>query len=423
MSMQRRDFLKAGVAAAAAAGLAGCAGMPGGGAKARVVVVGGGYGGATAAKYIRILDPSIEVVLVEPNEAFVSCPISNLVLGGFKSMADITTPYTGLSANHGVRIVRDMATAIDADKRQVRLAKGETLAYDRVIVSPGIDFIAGAIPALASADAQERVPHAWKAGPQTVALRRQLEAMRDGGVYVLAIPQAPYRCPPGPYERACQVAAYFKARKPRSKVLILDANADVTSKGPLFKKAWAELYQGIVEYRGNSRAVDVDLRGGTVKLEFDDVKGDVLNVVPPMKAGAIADRFITANNRWCGVDWLTFESQAAKGVHILGDATLSAPVMPKSGHMANGHGKACAAAVVALLNGEAPNPAPTLTNTCYSFVSESEVVHVASVHKYDTKDRTFKTVPGSGGVSAGRNELEAGYALNWARNIWADTLT
>ncbi len=421
MKMQRRDFLVAGAAAAALAGLSGCAGMPGG-SKARVVVVGGGYGGATAAKYIRLLDPSIEVVLVEPNEAFVSCPISNLVLGGFKTIADITTPYTGLASNHGIRIVRDMATAIDADKKQVRLARGEALSYDRVIVSPGIDFIAGAIPALASAEAQARVPHAWKAGPQTLALRKQLEEMPDGGVYVLSIPEAPYRCPPGPYERACQVAAYFKAKKPKSKVLVLDANADVTSKGPLFKKAWADLYKGILEYRGGSKAVDVDLRAGAVKLEVEDVKGAVLNVIPPMKAGAIADPFITANKRWCGVDWLTFESQAAKGVHILGDSTLSAPLMPKSGHMANAQGKACAAAVVALLNGEAPNPAPVLTNTCYSFVSGTEVVHVASVHKYDTKDRTFKTVPGAGGVSAARNELEAGYAMNWARNIWADTL-
>ncbi len=325
MSMQRRDFLKAGAAAAAAAGLAGCAGVPGAGTKARVVVVGGGYGGATAAKYIRMFDPSIEVTLVEPNESFISCPISNLVLGGFKTMNDITTPYTGLVRNHGVTIVRDMATAIDVDRKQVRLAKGAPLPFDRVIVAPGIDFIDGAIPALASADAQARVLHAWKAGPQTIALRRQLEDMPDGGVYVLSIPEAPYRCPPGPYERACQVAAYFKLRKPRSKVLILDANADVTSKGPLFKKAWAELYKGIVEYRGNSKAVDVDLRAGTVKLELDDVKGNVLNVVPPMKAGRIADPFITANKRWCEVDWLTFESKAAKGVHLLGDALQIAP--------------------------------------------------------------------------------------------------
>ena len=282
--------------------------------------------------------------------------------------------------------------------------------------------MAGAIPALASAQAQERVPHAWKAGPQTVALRRQLEEMPDGGVYILAIPPSPYRCPPGPYERACQVAAYFKAKKPKSKVLVLDANGDVTSKGPLFKKAWAELYKGIIEYRPNSRAVDVDLRAGVVKLEVEDVKGDVLNVIPPMKCGKIADAFITANNRWCEVDWITYESKAAKGVHLIGDSTLSAPGMPKSGHMANAHGKACAAAVVALLNGEAPNPSPTLTNTCYSFVSESQVVHVASVHKYDAAARTMKSVPGSGGVSPAMNELEADFALNWARNIWADTL-
>ena len=423
MSMQRRDFLKAGVAAAAAAGLAGCAGVPGSGSRSRVVVVGGGYGGATAAKYIRLFDPSIEVVLVEPNREFVSCPLSNLVIGGFKTMNDITTPYTGLERNHGVRIVHDMAIAIDPDRRQVRLARGEPLSFDRVIVAPGIDYIPGAIPALENADVQARVLHAWKAGPQTVQLRRQLEDMPDGGVYVLAIPEAPYRCPPGPYERSCQVAAYFKARKPKSKVLILDANGDVTSKGPLFKKAWAELYKGIVEYRPNSKAVDVDLRAGAVKLELEDVRGSVLNVLPPMKAGRVADPFITANRRWCEVDWLTYESRAAKGVHLLGDALQIAPLMPKSGHMANAHGKACAAAVVALLNGEAPNPSPTLSNACFSFVSGTQVVHVASVHKYDVSARTMKAVPGAGGVSAQMSEMEEEDALNWAHNIWADTLT
>jgi NADPH-dependent 2,4-dienoyl-CoA reductase/sulfur reductase-like enzyme len=272
------------------------------------------------------------------------------------------------------------------------------------------------------AQAQEKVLHAWKAGPQTVALRRQLEAMADGGVFVISIPEAPYRCPPGPYERACQVASYLKSAKPRAKVLILDANADVTSKGPLFKKAWADLYPGMVEYRPNSKAVDVDVRGGAVKLEVDDVKGAVLNVLPPMKAGAIAAPFITANQRWCEIDWLTYESKAAKGVHLLGDSVLSAPLMPKSGHMANAQGKACAAAVVALLRGEAPSAAPTLSNTCYSWVSDKLVVHVASIHKYDTKDRTMKTVPGSGGVSPAMNEMEVEYAVNWAHTIWADTL-
>ncbi|HRE13027.1 MAG TPA: NAD(P)/FAD-dependent oxidoreductase, partial [Usitatibacteraceae bacterium] len=365
---------------------------------------------------------SMEVVLVEPNDVFVSCPISNLVLGGFKTIADVTTPYTGLEKNHGIRIVRDRATAVDPGKREVRLAGGGALAFDRVIVSPGIDFIPGAIPGLAAPGAADRVLHAWKAGPQTVQLRRQLEQMRDGGVYVLSVPEAPYRCPPGPYERACQVANYFKAAKPRSKVLVLDANGDVTSKGPLFKKAWSELYKGIVEYRPNSKAVDVDARAGVVKLELEDVKGDVINVVPPMKAGAIADPFITANRRWCEVDWLTYESKAAPRVHILGDALQIAPAMPKSGHMANAQAKACAAAVVALMGGEAPNPAPTLTNTCYSFVSKDLVVHVASVHKYDRRDRTMKAVPGAGGVSSAMNEVEADYALNWAANIWSDTL-
>lgn len=422
MSMNRRDFLQATTAAATLAALSGCATV-GKASKARVVVVGGGYGGATAAKYIRMYDPGIEVILVEPNEAFVSCPISNLVLGGFKTIADVTTPYTGLSNNHGVQVVRDMATAIDTEKKQVRLAKGDAISYDRVIVAPGIDFMYEALPGLNNAAAQAQILHAWKAGPQTVALRKQLEAMPDGGVYVLSMPEAPYRCPPGPYERVCQVAAYFKAAKPKSKVLLLDANGDVTSKGPLFKKAWNDLYKGIIEYRPNSKAVDVDVKGNAVKLEFDDVKAGVLNVLPPMKAGNIAAPFITANKRWCEIDWLTYESKVVPGVHLLGDALQIAPAMPKSGHMANGHGKACAAAIVALLNGQPPSQAPTLSNTCYSFVSDKLVVHVASVHKYDTKDKTMKAVPGSGGVSSAMNELEASYAMNWAKNIWADTLS
>jgi len=423
MSMNRRHFLQVGGAAGVAtlAALSGCATV-GKASKARVVVVGGGYGGATAAKYIRLFDPGIDVTLVEPNEAFVSCPISNLVLGGFKTIADVTVPYDGLSRNHGVKVIRDYATAIDAEKKQVRLANGGTLVYDRVIVSPGVDFIPGAIPGLAAAGADAKVLHAWKAGPQTVALRKQLEAMPDGGVYVLSVPEAPYRCPPGPYERACQIAAYFKIAKPKSKVLVLDANGDVTSKGPLFKKAWNDLYKGIIEYRPNSKAVDVDASTNTLKLELDDVKGDVINLLPPMKAGKIADPFITANKRWCEVNWVTFESKAVPNVHLLGDALQIAPAMPKSGHMANAHGKACAAAVVALLNNEAPNPSPTLTNTCYSFVSPTQVVHVTSVHKYDEKDKTMKAVPGSGGVSSAMNELEASYAMNWAKNIWADAL-
>ena len=418
--MQRRQFLKAG-GATLAASLAGCASMMAAPVKARVAVVGGGYGGATAARYLRMLDPAIDVVLVEPNEAFVSCPISNMVLGGFKTLADITVSYQGLE-KHGVRVVHDSATAIDIERRQVRLSRGDAVSFDRVIVSPGVDFMWEALPAMATAEGQASVLHAWKAGPQTAALRRRLEAMPDGGVFVLAVPEAPYRCPPGPYERACQVAAYFRTAKPKSKVLLVDANADVISKGALFKKAWAELYKDIIEYRPNSKAVDVDVRASVVKLEFADVRGDVLNVLPPMKAGNIAAPFITVNQRWCEVDWLTYESKAVAGVHVLGDSLQIAPLMPKSATMANGQAKVCAQAVVALLNGKEPNPSPTLLNTCYSMVSDKMAIHVASVHKYDEKDRTMKAVPGAGGLSAAMNEREGVYAMSWAKNIWADTL-
>ncbi|MEY4653428.1 MAG: Sulfide dehydrogenase [flavocytochrome c] flavoprotein chain precursor [Pseudomonadota bacterium] len=423
--MKRRQFIQA-ASAAGVLGLAGCA-TTGGNTGPHVVVVGGGYGGATAAKYVRMWsDYGIRVTLVEPNATFVSCPISNLVIGGSKTIADVTSSYENLERRHGVRIVRDFVSTIDAEKRLLTLAGGAQLAYDRLILSPGIDFMLEALPGLNRPGAQDQVLHAWKAGPQTVALRRQLEAMPDGGVFAMTIPQAPYRCPPGPYERACQVASYFKKSKPRSKVLILDENDDVTSKGALFKKAWAERYAGIVEYRSKHKLMDVDVAGKTLKFDFnDDVKAAVLNVIPAMRAGDIAVRtgLATANKRWCEVDFLTFESKAARNVHVLGDATQSAPGMPKSGHMANQHGKTCAAAVVALLSGRTVNAMPVYNNTCYSFVSDSEVVHVASVHRYDAAQKTMLTVPGSGGLSPAANELEGFYAMGWARNIWADTLS
>jgi sulfide dehydrogenase [flavocytochrome c] flavoprotein subunit len=425
--MQRRQFIQTSALGSAAGvmGLSGCA-TTAGGSGPKVVVVGGGYGGATAAKYVRMWsDYGIQVTLVEPNAAFVSCPISNLVIGGSKTMADITTPYDNLARRHGVNVVKDSVTAIDPGARKVKLASGGELAYDRLILSPGIDILSDTLPGLAKPGAQDKVLHAWKAGPQTLALRRQLESMRDGGVYAISIPLAPYRCPPGPYERACQVAHYFSKAKPKSKVLILDENDDVTSKGPLFKKAWAERYKGIIEYRPKHKVVDVDAATNTLKFDFnDDVQADVLNVLPMMRAGAIAVNtgLATANKRWCEVDFLTHESKAAANIHVLGDSIQIAPLMPKSGHMANQHGKTCAAAVVALLTGKQVNPMPIYNNTCYSFVSDEDVVHVASVHRYDADKKTMLTVPGSGGVSAAANELEGRYALAWARNIWADTL-
>ncbi len=424
--MQRRELLKA-ASAAGALGLAGCAtttsAVP---EKARVLVVGGGYGGATAAKYLRLLSGhSLDVVLVEPNDAFVSCPTSNLVLGGSKTMADITLPYATLASVHGVRLVKDTVSAIDPVKKSVQLASGASIRYDKLVLAPGVDLMWDSVAGAKEANAQGSVLQAWKAGPETLALRRQLEAMRDGGVYAITIPEAPYRCPPGPYERACQVASYFKASKPNSKVLILDANPDVTSKGALFKKVWAEQYKGMVEYRAQHKAVALDAKTGTLKLEVrEDVRADVLNVLPSMRAGAIAVQSGLANSnaRWCGVNYLNFESTAAKDVHIVGDAIQLASGMPKSGHMANAQAKVAAAAIVAELNGWALDPAPMLTNTCYSFVDAKNVIHVASVHEYVAAERTFKTVAGSGGVSSAPNELEAVYGWNWARTIWADAL-
>jgi sulfide dehydrogenase [flavocytochrome c] flavoprotein subunit len=419
-AFDRRDFLKLSGAPGALAAT-GCATT--GGAKARVVVIGGGFGGATAAKYIRMWSPAIEVVLVERNTDFVSCPISNLVFGGSKTMADITYGYSGLK-RYGVQVVRDTAFEIDTAARTVKLVRGGDLKYDRLVVSPGIDFMFEDINGYAEAMIAKRVLHAWKAGPETVALQKQLAEMRDGGVYVLSVPLAPYRCPPGPYERASQVAQYFKKHKPRAKVLIVDANPDVTSKGKLFKQAWADLYPGMIEFRGNSKAIGVDAKTNTVRLEVEDVNGDVLNVVPPQRAGDIAVKagLITANDRWCGVDWRTTESTVAKGVHVLGDATLSAPAMPKSGSMANQQAKVCAAAVVAMIDGREPNPDPKIVNMCYSYVSDDEVIHVTSVHELDAGKKTFVAVKGAGGLSSARNALEAKYAWAWAQNIWSDML-
>jgi sulfite dehydrogenase len=423
MALNRRDFVRWMSAGAGVAAMAGCAGTGGGPTVGRVVVIGAGYAGATAAKYIRMWSPDIDVTLIERDGEFISCPLSNLVVGGSKSLADISVSYDGL-AKYGVKRVRDDAVAVDPVRREVRLAAGATLGYDRLIVAPGVDFQYDTLPGLASAEAQGRVLHAWKAGAQTVALRKQLEAMRDGGVYVLHIPKAPYRCPPGPYERACQVAHYFKSAKPKSKVLILDANEDVMSKKGLFMAAWNGPYKGIVDYHPNSELEDVDAATLTAKLQFGGVKSDVLNVVPPHRAGNIAQTagLITANNRWCGVNWQTMESVKVPGVHVLGDATLAAQLMPKSGHMANQHAKVCAAAVIALIKNEPVNTQPMMVNTCYSFVDDKNVIHVASVHAYDATAHTMLPVKGAGGLSDKANELEGAYAFSWARNIWSDML-
>jgi sulfite dehydrogenase len=423
MLMKRRDFLKVGAAAGAMASLYGCAG--GGGARGHVVVVGGGYGGATVAKYLRMWsEGGVQVTLIERNPTFISCPISNLVIGGTKTMEDITASYDNLKSKWGVRVIQDDVVGVDAAKRTVKLAKGGDMSYDRLVLSPGVDFMFGEIPGLNNAAAQGKILHAWKAGPQTVALRQQLEAMKDGGTYAIAIPKAPYRCPPGPYERACLVANYFKAAKPKSKVVILDANEDVQSKKALFVKAWSDLYKGIIEYRPNSEVKDVEVATNTAVLEFDKFKADVLNVIPPHRAGDIAAKsgIKLVNNRWVDINWLSMESTSTPGIHVLGDAIFPAPTMPKSGHMANQHGKLAAAAIINMLSGQEPNPTPVVMNTCYSFVDSKNAIHVASIHQYDTATKVVQPVKGAGGVSAARNELEGKAAMGWAKNIWADML-
>jgi sulfite dehydrogenase len=419
----RRQVLGAGLAASVAMPLLGCATAGGGPSIGRVVVVGAGFGGATAARYLRMWGGNVEVTLVEREPVFVSCPLSNLVLGGHKQLAELTVPYAGLEAL-GVQRIQGQAVGLDAQAKQVHLADGRKLPYDRAIVAPGVDFMLDQVEGLATPAAQAKILHGWKAGPQTLALRRQLEAMPDGGVYALTIPKVPYRCPPGPYERACAVASYFKQHKPRAKILVLDANPEIQSKRQLFERAFAELYKGMIEYRPNNELVQVDAATNTAKLEFDDVRADVLNVVPPQRGADIARSagLLNMNARWIGVNWLTMECTGAPGVHALGDAVFSAPLMPKSGHIANQHAKVAAAAVIQLLKGEPVDSAPVMMNTCYSFVSANEAIHIATVHQYDATEKTFKTVPGSGGLSAAASQLEGRYALSWAQNIWADML-
>ncbi|OIQ97403.1 sulfide dehydrogenase [flavocytochrome c] flavoprotein chain precursor [mine drainage metagenome] len=433
MQIKRRDFIKLASTGLAGASLLG-AGMPAF-ARAtrppigRVVVIGGGYAGATAAKYLRMWSlGAIEVIVVEANQQFVSCPLSNLVLGGSKTINDLTFGYDILKAQHGIQWVQDTVTAIDADAKKVTMLRGE-LSYDRLIIAPGVDFIYDELPMLQSAVAQSQIPHAWKAGWQTVNLRKQLEAMPDGGVFVMSIPKAPYRCPPGPYERAAQVAYYFKSHKPKSKVIVLDANADIVSKKGLFTKVFNEEYAGIIDYRPNSIVVDVDVKTRTVKTEFETVQADVLNVIPRQRAGkptqivSIDHQKRGLNNidaRWCEVDFLSYESKLATNVHVIGDAVSAA--LPKSAHMATNQAKICANAIVQLMAGLAPDPVPVFANTCYSYVTDKSAMHVANVYRYDAVKKIMVSAEG-GGVSAKPSEQEGEYAAAWAKNIWADCLT
>ena len=423
MQFSRRQWLLGASSTAFLATLSACASRPGG-ELGHVVVVGGGYGGATAAKHIRLWsEGKIAVTLIERQTNFISCPMSNLVIGGTRKIDDLTFSYDGLR-KLGVNVITGEVSRIDTGNKKARLTNGDEIAYTRVVVSPGVDFMGDQIAGLDAAG--DVAPHAWKAGAQTVLLRQQLESMKDGGVAVIAMPKAPYRCPPGPYERACQIANYFKTHKPKSKVILLDGNEDVQSKKALFTKVWKEDFGQHFEYRNNALVTEIDVATKTVTTELGDrIKADVLNIIPPQRAGEIAKQtgLITANDRWCGVDWRTMESVAAPGVHVLGDATLSAPLMPKSGHMANQHGKTAAAAIVEVLSGREPWNDVMMANTCYSYVDNKRVIHVASVHKYNSEKKTMEVVPGASGVSKEPNEQEGIYGWAWAQTIWGNMLT
>lgn len=394
-------------------------------AKPHVIVVGGGFAGATVAKYLRVWGQgAIAVTLLERNRLFASCPISNLVLAGERSLADITIGYSGL-AQLGVEVIHTQVERIDPEKRRVMCSDGVVLSYDRCVLAPGVDFLTDDIPGLASDNAKNRFPHAYKAGPQTLMLRRQLEAMPDGGVFAMTVPRVPYVCPPGPYERASVIGDYLRRYKPRSKVLILDANDGVVSKRPLFLQAWAENYPELIDYRPNMTLRDVDTGNGSVIFDFDELKADVWNVIPPQRMGKVGHSLgmKMANDRWAQVDWLTLESVSHPGIHVIGDATFSAPLMPKSGHMANQQAKVLAAALVNLYSGQEINRHPKVMNTCYSFVSFEQAMHVATIFDYNDEQRTFLSIPKSGGLSETASKLEARYAMSWAQNIWADSLS
>jgi sulfide dehydrogenase [flavocytochrome c] flavoprotein chain len=415
----RRRFLtttSTSLGALAVAALPGCAMLRGetdATSRRRVVVVGGGWGGATAAKYVRLADPSIEVVLLEPNRKFVSCPFSNLVLSGVRGIGALTFGYGGLR-EYGVKVRHEAATAIEPDARRVRVEDG-VLTYDRVIVAPGVDFLLDQVEGLAAAG--DTVLHAWKAGPQTVALARQLHGMPDGGVFVLTVPPVAYRCPPGPYERICQVAWYLKHNKPKAKLIVLDANQNIVSKTALFRAAW-RAYPNI-EYRASSRAARVDPGTREVTTDFGDkVRYDVVNLIPPQRAGAIAVQadLVGADKRWCEVDHVTYESVKHRDVHVIGDSTTGLPV-PKSGTIANAMGKICANAVVSLLNGRPAAAVPPL-NTCYSWVSDREAMAVVNAYRIDSG----KVVQIEQKLTPGASELCAQQAEAWARSIWTDIL-
>jgi sulfide dehydrogenase [flavocytochrome c] flavoprotein subunit len=421
MSLSRRAFLTA-MPLLAVPRLAGAQAGAG-----RIVIIGGGFGGASAARFARDNFPGLDVTLIERSRSFTTCPYGNLVLAGRRDIASITFGYERLAAR-GVRVVHQSVTGVDAARKRVRLADNAEVPYDRLIMSPGIDLRWGAIEGYDEA-ASARMPHGWIPALQPITvLRQQLEAMPDGGVFLMTIPDNPFRCPPGPYERISMVADYLKRAKPRSKIIALDAKNGF-SKQPLFQDAWEELYPGMVEWRGASndgRVQRVNAREMEVETEFGDkLKGAVINVIPPQMAASIAREAGLANaSGWCPVKPVTFESAQVPDIHVLGDATIAAP-MPKSGFAASSHAKQAVACIAASLAGRPPPPA-NYFNTCYSHVGADYGISIVGVFR-GTPERLME-VEGSGGISprnatmtptrrAEHRRLESIYADGWYESI------
>lgn len=397
------------------------------GAGKRVVIVGGGMGGATAAKYIKMADPSIDVTLIEANKNYHTCFLSNEVLGGNRDIKSIRFGYDKLK-KRGINVVHDLVTAIDPAAKKVRIKSGKSFSYDACIVSPGISFKWDAIDGY-DAKVAEKIPHAWKAGPQTTLLRKQIHAMKDGGVMVIVAPPNPFRCPPGPYERASQIAWYLKQHKPKSKIMILDSKGKFSKMG-LFTAGWQRHYgygtdNSMIEWIGGNsggkvKAIDTSKKVAIGDVDFDY---DVINVIPPQKAGKIAFAADLVNDKgWCPVNQQTFESTRHKDIYVVGDASVASP-LPKSGYAASSEAKVCAAAVVAKLNGKSA-PVPSYVNTCYSIITPSDAMSVAMVYRY--KGGKIIKVKGSGGLtpsdaSDAMRQREVGYAHSWFKNITHDT--
>jgi sulfide dehydrogenase [flavocytochrome c] flavoprotein subunit len=393
--------------------------------RARVVVIGGGFGGATAARYLRLIAPSIQVTLVEPAKQYITCPMSNDYIAGERDFQSLVRSYAPLRAQR-IELIHDTVTRIDPAGRRVFLRAGNPLRYDRLVVSPGIDFQWGAIAGYDEA-ASQRVPHAWKAGDQSRLLHDQLQAMPNAGTVVIAVPAAPYRCPPGPYERVSLIAHYLTTYKRRAKVLVLDAKNEFI-KQALFEQGWAELYpRGMIEWvplDKGGRVTAVDPRAMTVTAEGDVHRGDVINVIPPQRAGALAHTSgLTDRTGWCPVDPRTFESTIHRNIHVIGDACI-AGAMPKSGVSANTQAKVAAQAIVDLLNDRAPQP-PSFLNACFSLVGPTWGISVAAVYEVG-KDNTIVAVKGAGGVSPldatqRHRRLESLFWNSWYENIIADS--